>query len=1035
MAKTKVDLGSSVKEILEKINEEDIYILEISSDGGSLTETQFTQFKENFPYVSILLWYAGYQYLITNIQEHSYTDEGGVRKSYVGDITVNDAELRVTINENGIWTAQPFIPASKQISDISVGKRTLQKISLGRKNDNEGVSIVTEETDEAGSISYEVNEDNSQSLILTAAHVIEFKGNVNFSNATVTGLPSGETPDNVAIYEGSANDSEIILSNTSVDNGIKTSGIKIVPSGKDGQNVSNITYSDQEVPTSKNVRWALNEFGQNFAAADFSSSKFKQNEVIIGGEHLANLYAVKGSGAYFTNSSSFTANGKPIDDTHIPTTSVVKTIVDDAILSSGGSSGGTLSIEVNELPTENIDDSKIYVLSAIENVEVYYHDEVSYYTLRNLITSQLSVSPEITYYVVKELPTSPLTSDLATFSSIHCYIYNDIAYVYGNLGAGNMWLTVSALASQIAGITIIDKGRTPNIATENNDIAMYVYYEDYKKFYLYSNEQWVQITDSKSNTYILSLSGTSGTLTDEQYQAIKDNFPNVIVLYNGDDGSTLVLPIVGTVSGAYFAMYTTNITSTSIIIAPSKEWMYTEESYSHNYVTVNGVHQDINGSKTFNGDVTFDCPVDFTNANVTGLPTTEVDTSTLVTLDTEQTISGKKTFSGIKIGNANIEYDSENNLNISNSAENINIYANSSIYFTVDAGDIVFESGLYVNSGATFEGINSVTFNSNTQFNGNINIGSTGLLSNEGGYTILKDDVNLYLCAGVENNYIDIYDDYIEYFGNHQFNGLTTFNGTVDFTNATEVKGLPSGGSLDLNADYNWNGNHTFNNGLTLNGALTLANNGEISDSEEQLQIYKGTGSMWIGTEEGGVIEITNGGMTIESYNGLNLLGTQIALYANGNESSSGINLYDTSIEYNAQVHQFFGEVDFSDATVTGLPSSGGSSDLTELKRVMRLLHTEKYTQRIQATKFTSTPMGSIHKIEKPSNDLLEASEYVLYSVDFEDAPAYLNATITIGNNGLINDSGTFSFTLQGSSIAAGQNINVICVFVPSAFL
>lgn len=163
-----------------------------------------------------------------------------------------------------------------------------------------------------------------------------------------------------------------------------------------------------------------------------------------------------------------------------------------------------------------------------------------------------------------------------------------------------------------------------------------------------------------------------------------------------------------------------------------------------------------------------------------------------------------------------------------------------------------------------------------------------------------------------------------------------------------------------------------------------------------------------------------------------------------GNKTFSGTNTHSGTETFTGAVEftdatfsdsaQFLGNVDFTNATVTGL-SVSGSSDLTELKRVMRLLHTEKYTQSIQATKFTSTLMGSIHKIEKPSNDLLEASEYVLYSVDFEDTSAYLNATITIGNNGLINDSGTFSFTVQGSSIATGQNINVICVFVPSAFL
>ena len=588
-----------------------------------------------------------------------------------------------------------------------------------------------------------------------------FKEIVEGINSKGSGSGSGSgsvvLPDNVAEYDGATSSGEIIVSDET-SNKIKTSAIKIAKSrvttantGEttgDGMWGSNVRSTDEEMPTSRAVCEALRGTFDYFVAigeTQADRTEIAENEVVIGDPSFLMKAAVRGSQKFLTNDYDFRQEGKPIDDTHIPTTKVVKTIVDDAIATSGGSSGGggtieekldniitgklpiqrlavgrkitegetetteevgaieynetnsqldvkgeiiyidstregeqgtdnaaitlssgcvniaadeqinitareggttffngkvsfqgaeviglpnnsggssggTLAIEVEELPTENIDSSRIYLLSTAENAEVYYLFEVGYFTLKDLVaTTQEGIQADITYYVVKELPTSPLTSDLATFSSINCYIYNDIAYVYGNVGAGNMWLTVSTLISQLSGTTVIDKGRTPNIATENNGFGMYVYYEEVKKLCIYSNQEWVEVSNSKSNKYILNLFGESGTVTDEQYQALKDNFPNVIVLYNGDDGSTLVLPIVGTVSGAYFAMYTTNITSTSIIIAPSKEWMYTEESYSHNYVTVNGVHQDINGSKTFNGDVTFDCPVDFTNANVTGL--------------------------------------------------------------------------------------------------------------------------------------------------------------------------------------------------------------------------------------------------------------------------------------------------------------------------------------------------------------------------------------------------------------------------------
>lgn len=242
--------------------------------------------------------------------------------------------------------------------------------------------------------------------------------------------------------------------------------------------------------------------------------------------------------------------------------------------------------------------------------------------------------------------------------------------------------------------------------------------------------------------------------------------------------------------------------------------------------------------------------VDFTNATVTGLPS-----------------SG----GGLDISPAIIEYNNEEDyLNIKNPNGSINIHADDSIYFTVEAGDIVFESKLALPNGAWF-GENSSTY----------------------------------------------------------FEGETTFENIVDFTNATVI-GLPSGGgeggSLDLDADYNWDGNHTFNNGITLNGNLTLANNGEINDREDSLTIYKGTGSMWIGTENGGSIDINDDEMRVESYNHLTLSGNGITFGA-----VEGIGIYvgendDTYFELSPtefNVYANNGDINFS--------SSNGISFITGL--------------------------------------------------------------------------------------------------------
>ncbi len=270
--------------------------------------------------------------------------------------------------------------------------------------------------------------------------------------------------------------------------------------------------------------------------------------------------------------------------------------------------GETLPIEVEELPTENIDSSKIYVLNE-KGVEVYMHDGTQRMSLSALLAE---LGGAAYYYIVDELPTVGELSDINN-GIMYCYIFNDIPYVYVDLGEGASWTTVSAYT----GGEFPDKGVTENIVTET-EMGLYVYYEDYKKFYLYSNEQWVQITDSKSNTYILSLSGTSGTLTDEQYQALKDNFPNVTVLYCYED-EFYAIPIRSTTQGYFFGSVVLNFTEHLITISPQKMWVKENNNFSKNVVTTTGAEQTINSAKIFNDTVTFNGAVDFTNANVTGL--------------------------------------------------------------------------------------------------------------------------------------------------------------------------------------------------------------------------------------------------------------------------------------------------------------------------------------------------------------------------------------------------------------------------------
>lgn len=870
MARNDINLGMSIKKVIENINQ-----TTSTTNSNNSTLRRIMTGKVAIPVVAIGETTETDATTKTKIKQLK-KDDGTEQLDLVGDAILLDAST------------------DTDTSHIQVGSTYTEVYSQnGRVNieSGDGISLYSNKNDSAR-IELDATNDSENGELILSADNINIKGNVDFSNATVTGLPS---------------------------------------SGGESIDTSKFVTVDTELQT-------------------IFSKKVFSKEVYFGGR--VNIGVRNSFIQDFENSLYI---HEPEEIKYISPKHTFEGEVDftEATIKGLNLGGGTLSIEVNELPTENIDDSKIYVLNE-KSVEVFFHDGESYMTLEQAAHITIPTAT-IKYYLVDNFPAEPLVSDFQTFNPAHCYIVNNVPYVYGDAGAGNMWLTVSALFSQLVGVTIEDKGVTENIANET-EMGLYVYYyEEPKKFYLYSNNQWEEIgidvivdaTDfngvfkenviyrvTKGSFYTssvgimpedtmkcnvvgeLPLEGNPAVILGENNDLQKievyyvsnenkaygyaDENLSQIASAQGYDLSVGWHPIelvfelsgISTYKGiildisqasAYYlyliiqySFYAyKNGFPTPLGIDTSKDYNWSGNNvysgYNHfpngaffgdndigNSGTVNFWTKYVNfrtGTVAFNcqknaydeGGVEFNCPVNFTGATVTGLPTTEIDTSNFVTLDTEQTISGKKTFNGIKIGNANIEYYNDTNILIIDSPDNLQI--------------------------------------------------------------------------------------------------------------------------------------ETFNGNTTL-----LGNSFSLSSENENGDIAK--------------IHCAEGLIEFEADNGV----------------------------------KYYGNVDFTNATVTGL-SASGSSDLTELKRVMRLLHTEKYTQRIQATKFTSTPMGSIHKIEKPSNDLLEASEYVLYSVDFEDAPAYLNATITIGNNGLINDSGTFSFTLQGSSIAAGQNINVICVFVPSAFL
>lgn len=79
--------------------------------------------------------------------------------------------------------------------------------------------------------------------------------------------------------------------------------------------------------------------------------------------------------------------------------------------------------------------------------------------------------------------------------------------------------------------------------------------------------------------YVLELAGESGTLTDEQYQAVVDNFPNVSILYSGNifDIMKINVPTEGIFVFVDCTLSVDVISTANWVILPDKSWSVTLE--------------------------------------------------------------------------------------------------------------------------------------------------------------------------------------------------------------------------------------------------------------------------------------------------------------------------------------------------------------------------------------------------------------------------------------------------------------------------
>lgn len=218
-------------------------------------------------------------------------------------------------------------------------------------------------------------------------------------------------------------------------------------------------------------------------------------------------------------------------------------------------------VEVVKLPTSNIQEDTLYKVNEVSDMNVYIKTGIaSPSTLEEAIES-LGATPNLTYYLVNALPDNPNISDLATFSIEHVYICNDIAYLYGDVGYGNMWLGVKDLVSSTTQIAHEDKGYVSE-AYEIEEQGIYVSYKlgSYgvlnNKYNIkeYNNNNWV----NKSYLYDKIASGEYFDIYDINIKCLANfSFHELYLLKN------INLPNCE-ISGDYVLKSCTNLLSVNL---------------------------------------------------------------------------------------------------------------------------------------------------------------------------------------------------------------------------------------------------------------------------------------------------------------------------------------------------------------------------------------------------------------------------------------------------------------------------------------
>ena len=192
-------------------------------------------------------------------------------------------------------------------------------------------------------------------------------------------------------------------------------------------------------------------------------------------------------------------------DVDVNGTRLDKTL-DDMSKNAGG------VVDVDELPTQNINENVIYRVSKNVFTDVYVKDEDISGTLAEYLAENGITNCPINTQVVTKLPANLWQSVIANNGGLYLYIIESSGIAFCNVGTGIVTLGQCLLQSGS-----FDHGWSSDVSAETA-AGVYCVYEPTRRYYIYKQGVWTELADTAFVENIVA----------ETASNVVDSVPNIV---------------------------------------------------------------------------------------------------------------------------------------------------------------------------------------------------------------------------------------------------------------------------------------------------------------------------------------------------------------------------------------------------------------------------------------------------------------------------------------------------------------------------